>query len=172
MLLLELHKLISGLPDSIWNKWLPFISVVRCWEARIFWIFAIDSEYEYKGVLKGEDSFLCKTFNNMETFCLSLWYLVNQNGIIHSPNKMGNVIHNLKPLTLRIHKHKWIIRNLLFRRKAMVISWGIRCAIYEHMQEGRQIIFRINTLHAALVWVSWIWLIAFTVDWFRSSVKS
>lgn len=79
-----------------------------------------------------------KTFNNMGTFCLSLWYLVNQNGVISSPNLMGNVIRNLKPLAFKGHKHKQVIKNLLFRRQVMMISWGVRCFIEEHMQEGNR----------------------------------
>lgn len=48
----------------------------------------------------------------MKTFCLSLWYLVNQNGIISSPNLMGSVIHNLQPLAFRGHKQSGLWRIL------------------------------------------------------------
>lgn len=123
---------------DIWNAWPPLNSAGRCWAAHFFWISIIDREYDYKAVLKGEDSFLL--FGKLlitQTFCLSLWYLANQNGIIGSSNLMGNVIRNLRPLAFKGHELEWVIKNLLFRRKAMVISWGVRCYIDEHIQEGR-----------------------------------
>lgn len=58
VLFMELQKLVFGLPKSIWTKCLPWISATGCWAAHLFWIAIIDREYEYKIVLKGEDSFL------------------------------------------------------------------------------------------------------------------
>lgn len=110
-----------------------------------------------------------KTFNNMGTFCLSLWYLVNQNGVFIFPNLMGNVIRNLKPLAFKGHKHKQVIKELLFRRQVMMILWGVRHFIDEHMQEGNRSC--LGCYSWAPVWVSSICLIALAVDSLRSTVK-
>lgn len=139
-LLLELQKLTFWLSECIWNAWPPLISAESCWAAHLFWISIIDREYDYEAVLKGEVRFLPplqKTFSNMETLCLSLQYLANQNGIISSSNLMGNVIRNLKPVAFKGYELEWVIKNHLFRRKVMVISWGVRCYIDEPIQEGR-----------------------------------
>lgn len=105
MLLLELQKLIFGLPKSTWHKWLPLISAVECQAAHLCWISVIDREWTQRSS-EGWTLLppLQKTFTNMETNFV--WAYGTGNNPF--PRFDGKCHLKLKAPSFRRHEHKWV----------------------------------------------------------------
>lgn len=149
-----------GFQNPFGNKWVSFISAVRCWTAHIvFASLPLVGNVDIKGSEVWGFLLLQKAFNSLKTFCLILWYLINRNGILVFPNLMVQGIINPIPSAFKVYKCTLAIKTFIQKKSSRhVLGNGIFI-----MDTGKkeECSFIGNCSSWALLWISCVLLVDF-----------